>query len=95
MLNANVLYPLKGITAIIGAATIDMGIVTTPQLHWMVRSRNNGLKASESDYFAQLADSFRLVFEEIRSYVEFDILGLLTLKTYTCWIQVLDGSCPK
>lgn len=62
MLNANVLYLLKGISAIIGAVTVDMGIVTTPQLHWMVRSRNKGLKASESDYFAQLVNSFRLVF---------------------------------
>ncbi|XP_020112806.1 phosphoacetylglucosamine mutase isoform X1 [Ananas comosus] len=60
----------QGITAIIGAATIDMGIVTTPQLHWMVRSRNNGLKASESDYFAQLADSFRCLMDLVPNEVE-------------------------
>ena len=37
-----------------------MGILTTPQLHWMVRSKNKGAKASESDYFTQLIGSFRL-----------------------------------
>ncbi|KAH9705303.1 phosphoacetylglucosamine mutase [Citrus sinensis] len=36
-----------------------MGILTTPQLHWMVRARNKGLKATESDYFEQLLSSFR------------------------------------
>lgn len=38
-----------------------MGVLTTPQLHWMVRARNKGLKASEQDYFEQLSSSFRLV----------------------------------
>lgn len=52
---------LKGISSILGAVAIDMGIVTTPQLHWMVRARNKGLKASELDYFEQLSSSFRLV----------------------------------
>ncbi|KAJ8513511.1 hypothetical protein OPV22_003945 [Ensete ventricosum] len=48
-----------GINAIIGAVAIDMGVLTTPQLHWMVRSRNKGMEASESDYLAQLSKSFR------------------------------------
>ncbi|CAL9089367.1 unnamed protein product [Musa textilis] len=48
-----------GINAIIGAVAIDMGVLTTPQLHWMVRSRNKGMGASESDYLAQLSKSFR------------------------------------
>ncbi|KAL6008246.1 hypothetical protein ACLOJK_033752 [Asimina triloba] len=47
-----------GINAVIGAVAVDMGILTTPQLHWMVRSRNKGVKASESDYYAQLSNSF-------------------------------------
>ena len=55
-----VLLKLKGINAIVGAHAIDLGILTTPQLHWMVRSKNKGIKASESDYFTQLIDSFRL-----------------------------------
>ncbi|WVZ72810.1 hypothetical protein U9M48_021212 [Paspalum notatum var. saurae] len=54
---------LQGINAIIGARAIDMGILTTPQLHWMVRSKNKGIKASESDYFTQLIDSFRRMLE--------------------------------
>ncbi|KAG9458853.1 hypothetical protein H6P81_003361 [Aristolochia fimbriata] len=48
----------QGVNAVIGAIAVDMGILTTPQLHWMVRCRNKGLKASESDYFAQLSDAF-------------------------------------
>lgn len=52
---------LKGINSVIGAVAIDMGILTTPQLHWMVRNRNKGMRSSESDYMEQLAKSFRLV----------------------------------
>ncbi|CAD6240554.1 unnamed protein product [Miscanthus lutarioriparius] len=54
---------LQGINAIVGACAIDMGILTTPQLHWMVRSKNKGVKASESDYFMQLIGSFRRMLE--------------------------------
>lgn len=53
----------QGISAIIGAVANDMGILTTPQLHWMVRCRNRGMKASESDYFAQLAKSLRCLMD--------------------------------
>ncbi|XP_071722352.1 phosphoacetylglucosamine mutase-like [Rutidosis leptorrhynchoides] len=49
----------QGIDSIIGAVSVDMGIVTTPQLHWMVRARNQGMKATEFDYFQQISDSFR------------------------------------
>lgn len=52
---------MKGITSIVGAIATDMGILTTPQLHWMVRARNMGMKASEEDYFEQLSSSFRLI----------------------------------
>lgn len=52
---------MKGVTSIAGAVASDMGILTTPQLHWMVRARNKGIKASEQDYFDQLSSSFRLV----------------------------------
>jgi phosphoacetylglucosamine mutase len=55
------LFKLKGINAIVGAHATDMGILTTPQLHWMVRCKNKGLRASESDYFTQLINSFRLL----------------------------------
>lgn len=51
---------LKGISSIVGAVSYDMGILTTPQLHWMVRARNKGLKATESEYFEQLLSSFGL-----------------------------------
>lgn len=49
----------QGISAVVGAVAHDMGILTTPQLHWMVCARNKGLKATESDYFEQLLSSFR------------------------------------
>uniref|UniRef100_A0A453R877 Alpha-D-phosphohexomutase alpha/beta/alpha domain-containing protein n=1 Tax=Aegilops tauschii subsp. strangulata TaxID=200361 RepID=A0A453R877_AEGTS len=49
----------KGISAIVGSVALDMGILTTPQLHWMVRNKNRGLKASEADYFTQITESFR------------------------------------
>lgn len=52
-------FVVKGINAIIGAVAVDMGILTTPQLHWMVRSRNKNMMATESDYLAQLSKSFR------------------------------------
>ncbi|KAH1267330.1 Phosphoacetylglucosamine mutase [Glycine max] len=50
-----------GVTSIVGAVATDMGILTTPQLHWMVRARNKGMKASEQDYFEQLSSSFSLM----------------------------------
>ncbi|XP_042390847.1 phosphoacetylglucosamine mutase-like [Zingiber officinale] len=49
----------QGINSVVGAFAIDMGILTTPQLHWMVRNINKGTRSSESDYMEQLAKSFR------------------------------------
>lgn len=54
---------LQGIHSIVGSVGIDMGVVTTPQLHWMVRARNKGMKGSELDYIEQLSSSFRLSFK--------------------------------
>ncbi|XP_059275753.1 phosphoacetylglucosamine mutase isoform X1 [Lycium ferocissimum] len=53
----------QGITSIVGAIATDMGVVTTPQLHWMVRARNRGMEASESSYFHQLSSSFRCLMD--------------------------------
>ncbi|XP_045813974.1 phosphoacetylglucosamine mutase-like isoform X2 [Trifolium pratense] len=55
----------QGVTSIVGAVASDMGILTTPQLHWMVRARNKGIKASEQDYFEQLSNSFRCLMDLI------------------------------
>ncbi|KAK4262493.1 hypothetical protein QN277_028048 [Acacia crassicarpa] len=57
----------EGIASIVGAIATDMGILTTPQLHWMVRARNMGMKASEEDYFEQLSSSFRCLMDLIPS----------------------------
>ncbi|KAK4770353.1 hypothetical protein SAY87_030885 [Trapa incisa] len=53
----------QGIHSIVGSVGIDMGVVTTPQLHWMVRARNKGMKGSELDYFEQLSSSFRCIMD--------------------------------
>ncbi|KAM7461788.1 hypothetical protein LguiA_029909 [Lonicera macranthoides] len=55
----------QGISSIIGAVAIDMGVLTTPQLHWMVRATNKNTKASELDYFDQLSSSFRCLIDLI------------------------------
>ncbi|CAI0401614.1 unnamed protein product [Linum tenue] len=55
----------QGISSIVGASAVDMGIVTTPQLHWMVRAKNKGLKAAELDYFEQLSSSYRCLLDLI------------------------------
>lgn len=55
----------QGITSIMGVSATDMGVMTTPQLHWMVRSRNNGMEASEQNYYDQLSTSFRCLMEYI------------------------------
>ncbi|XP_020699016.1 phosphoacetylglucosamine mutase isoform X1 [Dendrobium catenatum] len=66
----------QGIKCIIGSVALDMGIVTTPQLHWMVRSKNMGMKASESDYFMQLSESFRCLMDMIPK--EMTVKGIVT-----------------
>ncbi|XP_031474873.1 phosphoacetylglucosamine mutase [Nymphaea colorata] len=53
----------QGISAVAGVVSIDLGVLTTPQLHWMVRNKNKGLKATEFDYFSQLSDSFRILMD--------------------------------
>ncbi|KAL0326575.1 UNVERIFIED_CONTAM: Phosphoacetylglucosamine mutase, partial [Sesamum angustifolium] len=55
----------SGINAIMGASARVMGVVTTPQLHWMVRAKNKGVEASENNYFDQLLTSFRYLLDYI------------------------------
>ncbi|KAL7111275.1 hypothetical protein ACP275_05G078300 [Erythranthe tilingii] len=55
----------QGITCITGATAIDMGILTTPQLHWMVRAKNKGVEASEHHYYDQIVTSFRYLMDNI------------------------------
>ncbi|EOA20296.1 hypothetical protein CARUB_v10000604mg [Capsella rubella] len=54
-----------GVGSILGSVAIDIGILTTPQLHWMVRAKNKGLKATEYDYFENLSTSFRCLIDLI------------------------------
>ncbi|KAL7162269.1 hypothetical protein ACSBR2_042700 [Camellia fascicularis] len=55
----------QGIISIVGAVAVDMGVLTTPQLHWMVRARNKAMNATELDYFNQLSSSFRCLIDLI------------------------------
>lgn len=49
----------QGIVCVPGGTALDLGILTTPQLHWMVRSTNRGLPAYESDYYNTLTSGYR------------------------------------
>ncbi|KAF3790335.1 Phosphoacetylglucosamine mutase [Nymphaea thermarum] len=53
----------EGISAVAGVVSTDLGVLTTPQLHWIVRKKNKGLKATEFDYFSQLSNSFRILMD--------------------------------
>ncbi|GMH22613.1 hypothetical protein Nepgr_024456 [Nepenthes gracilis] len=55
----------QGISCIVGAVSHDLGVLTTPQLHWMVRAKNKGIEATERDYFEQLLNSFRCMVDLI------------------------------
>jgi hypothetical protein len=44
--------------AALGGAAAHCGLLTTPQLHWMVRQRNAGAEDSEAAYFGALAAGF-------------------------------------
>ena len=42
----------------LGAEASQLGLLTTPQLHWMVQQTNLSLPATEDAYFDVLATSF-------------------------------------
>jgi len=48
----------KGIEAV-GAEAVDLGLRTTPQLHYAVRASNLGRDGSEAAYYQELAGAFR------------------------------------
>ncbi|KAL6522876.1 hypothetical protein OROHE_016723 [Orobanche hederae] len=52
------LQHLWGINSIVGVTATYIGLVTTPELHWMVRAKNKGIEASENNYYDQLLTSF-------------------------------------
>ncbi|XVF04360.1 hypothetical protein REPUB_Repub05bG0075700 [Reevesia pubescens] len=56
---------MQGVSSIFGAIALDLGILTTPQLHWMVRARNKGMKVTEHAYFEQISSSFRCLVDLI------------------------------
>ncbi|KAK8706264.1 hypothetical protein V6N13_049837 [Hibiscus sabdariffa] len=60
----------QGISSIFGAIALDLGILTTPQLHWMVRARNKGKPATEPAYFEQISSSFRCLVDLIPNEIK-------------------------
>ncbi|KAJ4882571.1 Phosphoacetylglucosamine mutase [Raphanus sativus] len=54
-----------GVGSVLGSVAVDLGVLTTPQLHWLVRAKNRGLKAAESDYFENLSTSFKCLIDLI------------------------------
>lgn len=49
---------VRGAIAAGCAEPTDVGVVTTPQLHWVVREHNAGREATEEAYYAALAGAF-------------------------------------
>ena len=44
--------------AVLGGVAVPCGLLTTPQLHWMVRQANAAAKHDEAAYFGALAAGF-------------------------------------
>ncbi|KAL0751320.1 hypothetical protein Bca101_033323 [Brassica carinata] len=65
-----------GVRSVLGSVAVDVGVLTTPQLHWMVRAKNKGLKDTESDYFENLVTSFKCLIDLIPVKVEISTLLL-------------------
>ncbi|XVF18661.1 hypothetical protein REPUB_Repub11eG0042100 [Reevesia pubescens] len=55
----------QGISSVFGAIALDLGILTTPQLHWMVHARNKSMKVTEPAYFDKISSSFRCLVDLI------------------------------
>ncbi|XP_024537107.1 phosphoacetylglucosamine mutase [Selaginella moellendorffii] len=54
---------VKGIEAM-GVAPVNMGVLTTPQLHWMVRATNKGEpQVNELAYYTKLSEAFKLLLD--------------------------------
>ncbi|MCO5558686.1 hypothetical protein L7F22_012272 [Adiantum nelumboides] len=53
----------QGVEAILGVDAVETGVLTTPQLHWMVRACNRGYGATEQDYYSQLSHAFKCLLE--------------------------------
>ena len=48
---------VEGVQAL-GGEVVDYGVVTTPQLHWVVRRANEGKEASVDSYYKTLSSAF-------------------------------------
>ncbi|KAJ0243760.1 Phosphoacetylglucosamine mutase [Hirschfeldia incana] len=72
-----------GVRSVLGSVAVDLGVLTTPQLHWLVRAKNRGFKASESDYFENLTTSFKCLV---------DLIPTIPVKKLEVSRLVLDGA---
>ena len=53
------LHLVQGVEAVAGVEPLVLGILTTPQLHWMVRAHNQKAGSSEQDYYITISKGFR------------------------------------
>lgn len=60
---------LEGIKSVEASSFQDFGLLTTPQLHYLVRTKNDPQfgETSESGYYTKLSDSFKSMFEAVTS----------------------------
>ena len=56
---SNRLYFIQGVEAVGEVEAIVLSILTSPQLHWMVRASNLHVGASEQDYYTVISKGFR------------------------------------
>ena len=60
----------------LGVTAEMVGLLTTPQLHWMVRSRNAGRAWDEQAYLQELAGAFKQVVAGTRPLGQVRQLGI-------------------
>ena len=52
----------RGVAAVGGRSDVR-GLLTTPQLHWMVRQHNRAMPCTEADYYSTLGQAFQRLVE--------------------------------
>jgi phosphoacetylglucosamine mutase len=72
----------------LGITPVTRGLLTTPQLHWMVRQHNRGLPCAEADYYAELAQGFADV---VSGFPSSSQVRLLDVTIPCCWNCVWIG----
>ena len=59
----------------LGCIALNAGLLTTPQLHWAVRSRNLGHRHDEAAYLEQLAAGFAILTRSVPNIPKVRVTG--------------------